>query len=304
MSAAIISGTEIASTIREELRERVAALRGQEGLIPGLATVLVGDDPASHSYVKMKNRAARAAGLHSRQITLPGSTPEVELLGVLDGLNADPAIHGILVQLPLPAQIRDGVVLDRVRPAKDVDGFHPVNVGRLATGAPDVLAPCTPAGVVQMLLRSGVDPSGRHAVIVGRSNIVGKPMAALLMRKAPGGNATVTVAHSRTPDLGAVTRLGDILIVAIGRPGTVTGAMVRPGATVIDVGTNRVEDATRERGYRIVGDVAFDEVKEVAGAISPVPGGVGPMTIAMLLSNTVDAAVRLHADGARGRVSP
>ncbi|MDE0650277.1 MAG: bifunctional 5,10-methylene-tetrahydrofolate dehydrogenase/5,10-methylene-tetrahydrofolate cyclohydrolase, partial [Gammaproteobacteria bacterium] len=222
------------------------------------------------------------------------------LPALLDGRNADPAIHGILVQLPLPDQIRDQVVLERILPGKDVDGFHPVNVGRLATGAPDVLAPCTPAGVIQMLLRSGVDPSGKHAVIVGRSNIVGKPMASLLMRKAPGGNATVTVAHSRTPDLGAVTRLGEILIVAIGRPGTVTGEMVRPGATVIDVGTNRVDDSTRERGYRITGDVVFDEVREVAGAISPVPGGVGPMTIAMLLSNTVDAAVRLHADEGRG----
>ena len=300
MSAAIISGTAIASTIREELRERVTRLRERDGLTPGLATVLVGDDPASYSYVTMKNRAARAAGIYSRQITLPGSTSEVELTGVLDGLNADPAIHGILVQLPLPGQIRDRVVLDRVLPEKDVDGFHPVNVGRLATGTADVLAPCTPAGVIQMLVRSGVDPAGRHAVIVGRSNIVGKPMSSLLVRKAPGGNATVTIAHSRTPDLGAVTRLGEILIVAIGRPGTITGAMVRPGATVIDVGTNRVEDATRERGYRIVGDVMFDEVSEVAGKISPVPGGVGPMTIAMLLSNTVDAAVRLHADGAGG----
>lgn len=300
MSAAIISGTEIAATIRDELRERVARLRERDRLVPGLATVLVGDDPASHSYVRMKGRAARAAGIHSRQITLPGNAPEAELLGLLDGLNADPAIHGILVQLPLPDQIRDRAVLNRIRPGKDVDGFHPLNAGRLATGAADVLAPCTPAGVIQMLLRSGVDPSGRHAVIVGRSNIVGKPMASLLMRKAPGGNATVTVAHSRTPDLGAVTRLGEILIVAIGRPGTVTGAMVRPGATVIDVGTNRVEDATRERGYRITGDVVFGEVREVAGAVSPVPGGVGPMTIAMLLSNTVDAAVRLRADAARG----
>ena len=300
MSAAIISGTEIAGAIREELGERVARLKERDGLVPGLATVLVGDDPASQSYVRMKNRAARAAGIHSRQVTLPDSTSETELLGLLDGLNADPAIHGILVQLPLPSRIRDQVVLDRVLPEKDVDGFHPVNVGRLGTGATDVLAPCTPAGVIQMLLRSGVDPSGKHAVIVGRSNIVGKPMASLLMRKAPGGNATVTVAHSRTPDLGAVTRLAEILVVAIGRPGTVTGEMVRPGATVIDVGTNRVDDATRERGYRITGDVVFDEVREVAGAISPVPGGVGPMTIAMLLCNTVDAAVRLHADESRG----
>ncbi len=299
MSAAVVSGTEIAGAIREELGERISRLRERDGLVPGLATVLVGDDPASRNYVRMKNRAARAAGIHSRQITLPGSTSEAELLGVLDGLNADAAVHGILVQLPLPDRIRDRAVLARILPEKDVDGFHPANAGRLATGAADVLAPCTPAGVIQMLLRSGIDPSGKHAVIVGRSNIVGKPMASLLLRKAPGGNATVTVAHSRTPDLGAVTRLGEILIVAVGRPGTVTAKMVRPGATVIDVGTNRVEDATRERGYRIVGDVVFDEVREVAGAISPVPGGVGPMTIAMLLSNTVDAAVRARARGAR-----
>ncbi len=295
MSARIISGKEIAQSIREELGDRVERLQTEDGLTPGLATVLVGDDSASHTYVGMKNKAARAAGIHSRQITLPGDTPEEELLGLLDGLNADAGIHGILVQLPLPDQVRDRLVLDRIRPEKDVDGFHPINVGRLATGAEDVLAPCTPAGVIQMLLRSGVDPAGKHAVILGRSNIVGRPMASLLLRKAPGGNATVTVAHSRTPDIGAVTRLADILIVAIGRPGTVTGDMVRPGATVIDVGTNRVDDETRERGYRIVGDVVFDEVKEVAGAISPVPEGAGPMTIAMLLSNTVDAAVRLHA---------
>lgn len=295
MSAKIISGEEIAQSIHDELSEHVAQLQSGDGLTPGLATVLVGDDPASHTYVGMKNKAAQAAGIHSRQIALPGDTPEDELLGLLDGLNADPGIHGILVQLPLPDQVRDRLVLDRILPEKDVDGFHPINVGRLATGAEDVLAPCTPAGVIQMLLRSGVDPAGKHAVILGRSNIVGRPMASLLLRKAPGGNATVTVAHSRTPDIGAVTRLADILIVAIGRPGTVTGDMVCPGATVIDVGTNRVDDDTRERGYRIVGDVVFDEVKEVAGAISPVPGGVGPMTIAMLLSNTVDASVRLHA---------
>jgi len=293
VSATLISGKEISQEIREEIRQRVAELKRARGLTPGLATVLVGDDPASHMYVGMKNKAAKEAGLHSEQITLPGSTPQDELLGLIAGLNANPEIHGILVQLPLPDHIDDQAVLVAIDPDKDVDGFHPVNVGRLSTGDPDVLAPCTPLGVIEMLVRSGYDPEGRHAVVVGRSNIVGRPMASLLLRKGRGGNATVTVAHSRTRDLGAVTRLADILVVAMGRPETITADMVKPGAVVIDVGTNRVDDPTRERGYRVVGDVAFDEVKEVAEAISPVPGGVGPMTIAMLLSNTVDAAVRM-----------
>jgi len=198
------------------------------------------------------------------------------------------------VQLPLPDQIDEGKVLLAIDPRKDVDGFHPMNVGRLATGELDVLAPCTPMGVVEMLMRTGNDPAGKHCVVVGRSNIVGRPMASLLLRKAPGGNATVTVAHSRTPDLGAVTRLADILIVAIGRPDLIRADMVKPGAVVVDVGVNRVDDPSTEKGYRLVGDVAFEEVKEVASAITPVPGGVGPMTITMLLSNTVDAAVRLE----------
>jgi methylenetetrahydrofolate dehydrogenase (NADP+) / methenyltetrahydrofolate cyclohydrolase len=300
VSAEIISGTRIAREIRDELKEEVTALT-EKGLVPGLATVLVGDDPASQVYVGMKNRAAGEAGIHSRQITLPAETSETELLRLVEELNADPAIHGILVQLPLPSQIRESRVLDAVDPAKDVDGFHPVNVGRLATGDEEVLAPCTPRGVVEMLLRSGHDPAGRHVVVVGRSNIVGRPMASLLLRKGKGGNATVTVAHSRTPDLGAVTRLADILIVAIGRPNLVLRDMVKPGAVVIDVGVNRVDDATVERGYRLVGDVAFDEVSEVAGAITPVPGGVGPMTIAMLLSNTVDAARRTAAGPPGGK---
>jgi len=230
-------------------------------------------------------------------------TSEDELLGVVSGLNADPEIHGILVQLPLPDQIDETNVLSAIDPAKDVDGFHPVNVGRLASGDPNALAPCTPAGVVEMLLRSGNDPAGKHVVVVGRSSIVGRPMAALLLRKGPGGNATVTVAHSGTPDLGAVTREADILIVAIGQPDLIRGDMVKPGAVVIDVGVNRVDDDTRDRGYRLTGDVAFDEVKEVASAISPVPGGVGPMTIAMLLSNTLDAAVGSQAVTARESVS-
>jgi methylenetetrahydrofolate dehydrogenase (NADP+)/methenyltetrahydrofolate cyclohydrolase len=300
VSAQIISGREISKTIRAELTEEVRELKSK-GVTPGLATVLVGEDPASHLYVGMKGKAAKEVGIYSRQITLPNATSEDELLGLLAGLNADPEIDGILVQLPVPDHIDEGKVLVAIDPDKDVDGFHPVNVGRLATGDPNVLAPCTPAGVIQMLLRSGVDPSGKHAVVVGRSNIVGKPMAALLMRKAAGGNATVTVAHSRTADLGAITRQADVLVVAIGRPGTISADMVKPGAAVIDVGTNRVDDDTRERGYRVVGDVEFDEVKEVAGWITPVPGGVGPMTIAMLLSNTVQSArARGQRSGALG----
>ena len=296
MSATIISGKVIARTIRDELNRQVAEL-AKEGLVPGLATVLAGDDPASRLYVGMKNRAAAEAGIHSRQVTQSGSASENELLDLISRLNADPAIHGILVQLPLPRRIDESKVLLAIDPDKDVDGFHPVNVGRLATGDPGVLAPCTPLGVIEMLLRSGVDPSGKHVVVVGRSNIVGKPMALLLLRRAPGGNATVSVAHSRTSDLGALTRTADVLIVAVGRPNTITREMVKPGVTVIDVGTNRVDDPSRERGYRVVGDVDFEGVSGVAAAITPVPGGVGPMTIAMLLANTVEAAVRLRKAG-------
>ncbi len=294
MSAKIISGKDIARTIRDELNEQVAEL-AEGGLVPGLATVMAGDDPSSRLYVGMKNKAAAEAGIHSRQVTLSGSASEAELLALIDELNADPRIHGILVQLPLPRQIDESKVLLAIDPDKDVDGFHPVNVGRLATGDPDVLAPCTPRGVIEMLVRSGVDPSGKHVVVVGRSNIVGKPMALLLLRRAPGGNATVSVAHSRTTDLRALTRTADILIAAVGRPNTITRDMVKPGVTVIDVGTNRVDDPTRERGYRVVGDVDFEGVSEVAAAITPVPGGVGPMTIAMLLANTVEAAIRQHS---------
>jgi methylenetetrahydrofolate dehydrogenase (NADP+) / methenyltetrahydrofolate cyclohydrolase len=302
MSAELISGTDVARALRAELAERVSRLQADEGWVPGLATVLVGDDPASRAYVGMKNRAAKEVGIHSRQIDLPADISEDELLGWVEGLNADPEIHGILVQLPLPAHIDEPRILEAILPAKDVDGFHPVNVGRLSVGDPDVLAPCTPRGIVELLLRSGHDPSGKHVVVVGRSNIVGKPMASLLLRKGKGGDATVTVAHSRTRDLGAMTRQADILIVAVGRPGTVTADMVAPGAVVIDVGVNRVDDASTERGYRLVGDVDFAAVKEVAGAITPVPGGVGPMTIATLLSNTLQAAqsIRDAAEGGGG----
>ncbi len=292
MSAEIISGREIAGQIRTELKTRIAALSDEHGIVPGLATVLVGDNAGSQMYVGMKNKAAKEMGIHSRQITLAADTPEAELLGVVAGLNADPSIHGILVQLPLPRPIDEGRIIEAISPSKDVDGFHPINVGRLATGSGDFFAPCTPAGVVEMLLRTGHDPSGRHVVVVGRSNLVGRPLASLLLRKAHGGDATVTVCHSRTPDLGAVTRLADILVVAMGRPEMITGDMVRPGAVVVDVGSNRVDDPTRERGYRVCGDVLFEEVQEVASAITPSPGGVGPMTIAMLLANTVTSAAR------------
>lgn len=288
----IIDGRAIAETMRTEIAADAAAFQDEHGMPPGLAVVLVGSDPASEVYVRMKGRAADAAAFHSQQIVLPEDTPHEELIGVIDGLNADPRIHGILVQLPVPKQIDTDEVIRRVDPAKDVDGFHPINVGRLAIGDTDVLAPCTPAAVVEMLMRSDCDPAGLHVVIVGRSNIVGRPLALLLLRNGPGGNATVTVAHSRSRDLGAITRSADILVAAVGRAELIRGDMVRDGVVVIDVGVNRVDDPTAPKGYRLVGDVAFDEVAARASAISPVPGGVGPMTITMLLRNTLEAARR------------
>ncbi len=296
--AKIISGKDIGAAMRAEIAAEAASFEAETGVKPGLAVVLVGEDPASQVYVSMKGKACREIGFTSREILLPEDTPQDELLGVIDGLNADPEIHGMLVQLPLPAHIDPQAVIMRIDPAKDVDGFHPVNVGLLAAGDLNVLAPATPAGIVQMLVRSGYDPKGKHVVIVGRSNIVGKPVALLLLRNGPGGNATVTVAHSRTPDLGRVTRQADILIAAAGKARLITRDMVRPGVVVIDVGTNRVEDATRERGWRLVGDVDFEGVSEVAEAISPVPGGVGPMTITMLLANTLQAARQIEATAA------
>lgn len=292
MSAKIISGKEISAAIREELRQRVSDLSARHGVTPGLATVLVGASPASQMYVGMKNKAAADLGMHSRQITLPEETSEEELLGLVAGLNADPAIHGILVQLPLPGELSEARVIEAIHPSKDVDGLHPVNAGRLVSGSGNYFAPCTPAGVIEMLMRSGHDPRGKHVVVLGRSNLVGQPLANLLLRKGPGGDATLTVCHSRTPDLGAVTRTAEILVVAIGRPEMITGSMVSPGTVVIDVGTHRVDDPGSEKGYRVCGDVLFDEVKEVASAISPSPGGVGPMTITMLLANTVESAAR------------
>ncbi len=301
--ARILSGTELSKTMRAEIAEDAARFEQQTGVKPGLATVLVGDDPASQVYVRMKGRAAEAAGFHSRSIVLPGDSSHEKLIGVVDGLNADPEIHGILVQLPLPKQSRAGEVLLRIDPAKDVDAFHPMNMGRLASGDRDVLAPCTPAGIVELLLHNGYDPAGKRVVIVGRSNIVGRPLALLLLRTGKGGDATVTVAHSRTPDLAAVTREAEILVAAAGRAELIRRDMVKPGAIVIDVGVNRIDDPASEKGDRLVGDVAFDEVAEIAEAITPVPGGVGPMTITMLLRNTLEAARRLTAERAEGQTA-
>jgi methylenetetrahydrofolate dehydrogenase (NADP+) / methenyltetrahydrofolate cyclohydrolase len=298
--AKIISGAELSEVMRAETAAEAAAFREETGVVPGLAVVLVGEDPASMAYVRMKGRATEKAGFYSRQIDLPVDVSQDELLGIVDGLNADPRVHGILVQLPLPKHIDSSLVIRAIDPAKDVDGFHPENAGRLAIGDPDVLAPCTPAGIVEMLLRSGYDPSGKHVVIVGRSAIVGRPLALLLLRDARGGNATVTVAHSRTRNLDEITRSADILVAAVGRAELIRADMVREGAVVIDVGVNRVGDASAPKGYRLVGDVAFDEVSRVAEAISPVPGGVGPMTITMLLKNTLEAARRQHATRAMG----
>jgi len=275
--------------MRAELAGELRALAGR-GVTPGLAAVLVGDNPASATYVRMKGKACEEAGLYHETLRLPKETTQAELQALVDRLNGDAKIHGILVQLPLPKQIDAPQVLRRVAPAKDVDGFHPENVGKVSIGDPTGFRPATPFGVQQLLVRSGIDTTGKHAVIMGRSNIVGRPMAALLLQDGPGGNATVTVCHSRTREIKSVTRLADILIVAMGRPEFVTGDMIKPGAVVIDVGTNRVEDPATKTGYRLVGDVNFDEAQRVAGAITPVPGGVGPMTITMLLFNTVQAA--------------
>jgi methylenetetrahydrofolate dehydrogenase (NADP+)/methenyltetrahydrofolate cyclohydrolase len=263
------------------------------GVVPGLSVVLVGDDPASTVYVRSKGKACEEAGMRGETIRLPSDTSEAQLLDQVDALNADPRVHGILVQMPLPKHMSADKVIRRIRPDKDVDGFHPVNVGKLSIGERDGFVPCTPAGAIELLVRSGVETRGKDAVIVGRSNIVGKPMAALLLQDAPGGNATVTVCHSRTADLAAHIRRADILVAAIGRPEMITGDMIKPGAVVIDVGINRVNDASVPKGYRIVGDVEFASARAVASLITPVPGGVGPMTIAMLMKNTVRAAAQI-----------
>ena len=296
MTARLLEGAPLADAIRAEVAAEVVALKAR-GITPGLCAVLVGEDPASQTYVASKGKATEEAGMYSRTVRLPATTSEAELLKLLDELNADPKIHGILCQLPLPKHINTEIVLNRVDPRKDVDGFHPINVGKLVLGDPTAFRPATPYGVQQMLIRSGIETKGAHAVVIGRSTLVGKPMANLLIQSGPGGDATVTVCHSRSKDLPAIARTADILVVAIGKPEFVKGEWVKPGATVIDVGINRIEDATKKSGFRLVGDVAFNEAKEVAGAITPVPGGVGKMTIAMLLANTLQAA-KLLREGA------
>jgi len=290
--AALIDGTALAAKIRAEVAREVSSLRAR-GVVPGLTVVLVGDDPASAVYVGAKEKASREAGMAGETLRLGAETSQQELLALVDRLNADDAVHGILVQMPLPKHIDPEAVIHRIRPDKDVDGFHPVNAGKVLIGETDGFAPCTPAGVQRMLIEHGVQTRGAECVIVGRSNIVGKPMAALLMQSGAGADATVTICHSRTRDLAAHTRRADILIAAIGRPRMITADMVKPGAVVIDVGVNRIPDASRKSGSRLVGDVDFDGVREVASLITPVPGGVGPMTIAMLLANTVRAARQL-----------
>jgi methylenetetrahydrofolate dehydrogenase (NADP+)/methenyltetrahydrofolate cyclohydrolase len=290
MTAQIIDGLAVSAAIRTELKGRVAKLRDR-GFYPGLAFVIVGDNPASISYVRGKAQACEEVGLRSETMHLPVETTQEELLALVEKLNNDPAWTGMIVQLPLPPQIDAGAVSVAVDVEKDADALHPFNVGRMLAGVPGPKS-CTPAGVQELLVRTGNDPSGKNVVIVGRSNLVGKPLAAILMQKAEGANATVTICHTGTKDLAGHTREADILVAAAGIPRALTADMVRPGAVVIDVGTNRVEDSTRRSGYRLVGDVDFEGVKEVASWITPVPGGVGPMTVTMLLANTVAAAER------------
>lgn len=293
-AANLIDGTALAKAVREEVAQDVAALRAR-GVVPGLSVVLVGDDPGSAVYVGAKEKASREAGMAGETIRLPASTTQAQLLALVEQLNLDDRVHGILVQMPLPRQIDADAIIRAIRPDKDVDGFHPVNVGKLLIGQTDGFASCTPAGVQRMLRHYGVETRGADCVVVGRSTIVGKPMAALMMQAGEGADSTVTVCHSRTRDLASHTRRADILIVAAGRPRMITADMVKPGAVVIDVGMNRIPDAGTKSGTRLVGDVDFDAVRGVASLITPVPGGVGPMTIAMLLANTVRAAQQLTA---------
>jgi len=288
MAARIIDGKQVAADMRAELKQQVALLK-EKGIVPGLGVILVGDDPASQSYVAAKEHACEDIGIYSDDNRLPPETSEAELLALVERMNADPKINGILVQLPLPKHINESKVLLAISPDKDVDGFHPMNVGKMVAGEKAFL-PCTPHGIIQLLVRSGVKIEGAEVVVVGRSNIVGKPVANILIQKSPTGNATVTICHTRTRNLAEHTRRADILIAAAGRPNTITADMVKEGAVVIDVGVNRVEDAARKKGYRLVGDVDFEAVKEKASLITPVPGGVGPMTITMLLYNTVESA--------------
>ena len=289
MSAQLIDGKKLAADTRAEIARRVAALKAENGVTPGLAVILVGDNPASVSYVTAKEKACREAGMLSREIRMPATVAEDELIAEIAKLNADPAIHGILVQLPLPKGFSEKRVIDAIAPEKDVDGFTPVNVGKMLIGD-DCFLPCTPHGIIKLIEVTGMDLAGKHAVVIGRSNIVGKPVAALLSRKSV--NATVTLCHTGTKDLAAFTRTADVVVVAAGRPDTLTGDMLKPGAVVIDVGVNRVPDATKEKGYRLCGDADFASCAEVASAITPVPGGFGPMTITMLHWNTLESAFR------------
>lgn len=291
MKSSILDGLTIAAEIRAEAAVTAQALV-TKGITPSLAVVLIGDNPASASYVGSKVRACAECGIKSIKKEADDNISEDELLSIIDDLNKDDSVHGILVQLPLPDHINENRVIEAIHPDKDVDGFHPVNTGRLVAGI-DCLAPCTPAGIPELISRSGYEIPGKHAVIIGRSNIVGKPIMNLLVQKGESANCTVTCCHSGTPDLATYTKQADILIAAIGVAEFVTADMVKPGALVVDVGINRVDDDSRERGYRLVGDVDFDSVSKVAEAISPVPGGVGPMTVAMLMKNTVAAATRL-----------
>ncbi len=288
MAARIIDGKQVAADMRAELKDEVAKLK-EQGIVPGLGVILVGEDPASQSYVRAKERACEDIGIYSDDNRLDADTSGEDLIALIKKMNADPKINGILVQLPLPKHISESEVLLTIDPAKDVDGFHPMNVGKMMVGEEGFL-PCTPHGIIQLLIRSGVAIEGANVVIVGRSNIVGKPLANMLMQKKDKGNATVTVCHTRTKDLAHHTRQADIVIAAAGRPNTITADIVKEGAVVIDVGVNRVDDPTKKKGYRLVGDVDFEAVKEKASLITPVPGGVGPMTITMLLYNTVESA--------------
>jgi methylenetetrahydrofolate dehydrogenase (NADP+) / methenyltetrahydrofolate cyclohydrolase len=284
----LIDGKAVAERINDQTREKVARLKERD-ITPGLAVVLIGENPASMAYVRNKDRTSQKLGFFSRKIELPAETSQSEVLKIVQELNADPAIHGILVQSPPPPQINEKEIVVAIDPAKDVDGFHPMNVGRLAMGDPAALVPCTPLGCQRLLLESGIETTGARVVIIGRSMLVGKPLALLLMRKGKGGDATVTVAHSRSRNLAEISRSADILVAAIGQPEFVRSEFVREGAVVLDVGINRVEDQALEKGYRITGDVAFEEIASKTRAITPVPGGVGPMTVAMLMVNTVTA---------------
>ncbi|HUL44987.1 MAG TPA: bifunctional 5,10-methylenetetrahydrofolate dehydrogenase/5,10-methenyltetrahydrofolate cyclohydrolase [Bacteroidota bacterium] len=293
MIAALIDGKKIADEIKAEVRESSEQFRAVRGIIPGLAFVLVGDNPASQSYVRMKGKACEEMGFHSVTERLPADSSEKSILDLISRFNKDTRLHGILVQLPLPKQINEEKIITAIDYRKDVDGFHPVNVGRLVLGQ-KCLRPCTPAGIQELLVRSGHDPAGKHVVIVGRSNIVGKPVLNILLQKQQGANAVVTIAHTGAGDLSRYTLQADILIAAMGNPGCITGLMIKPGAVVIDVGSNRIPDPVAKSGYRFTGDVDFPSAVKVAGAITPVPGGVGPMTIAMLMKNTLEAAMTLY----------